>query len=464
MLRKFISRNPFSGKLIKEFDFISQAELEQKLQKVSQGYLRNSTCEHKQVCQKLERLSQLIDTHKAKYAELVSTEMGKPISEALMEVSKASSHCHYYVKNKDKLLRPDMVHTEAKKSFISYEPLGGVYVMVPFNFPFWLTFKPVVPYLLAGNSVIVRNSDSTPLIGLAMEELFQKAGFDDFEFQNVLSSPEQLETIVGHPSISGVSFCGSTKAGSAIASVAGKYLKKCVLELGGSDPFVVLADADVKLAADLAMKSRMTNAGQVCFSAKRFLINEKVYDHFKGELIQRLEKIKVGDPLSNETQLGPLARSDLAQNLKEQIDKGVSEGGVIVYKKDMKEFKDGNFFGPVIMEVKLDNCLCKEETFGPLFPLIKVKNEEEAINAANDTIYGLGAVVVSRDIKNAEEVARKIKAGMVFVNEVVKSDSRLPSGGIKQSGYGRDCGKYGVKEFANVKTIYIAHPPQNKKN
>ena len=462
MIRKFISRNPFSGKLIKEFDFVSQSELDQKLQKVAQGFERNSAWDHKEKVKKLERLSSLIDTHKTKYAELISTEMGKPINEAIGEVSKASSHCLYYAHNIDKLLKPEMVPTEAKKSIITYEPLGGVYVMVPFNFPFWLTFKPVIPYMLSGNSVLVRNSDSTPLTGLAIEELFQKAGFENFEYQNVLSSPEQLETIVGHSSVAGVSFCGSSRAGAAIASVAGKYLKKCVFELGGSDPFVVLADADIHLAVDLALKSRLTNAGQVCFSSKRFIIHERAYEHFRQELIHRLAKVQHGDPLNPDTQLGPLARNDLKDNLLVQMERGMSDGGVVAFKKDIY-VKDANFFGPVVMEVKRDNCLFKEETFGPLFPLVKVKSEEEAIEIANDTPYGLGAVVVSRDLKNAEEVAEKIKAGMVFVNEVVKSDSRLPSGGIKLSGYGRECGRQGVKEFTNIKTTYIAHPPQNKK-
>ena len=462
MIRKFISRNPFTGGIIKEFDFISSAELESKLQKVSQGFAHNSTVDSKTISQKLERMASLIQTHKQKYAELISCEMGKPINEALGEVSKASSHCLYYSQNKDKFLKSDLISTEAKKSFISYQPLGGVYVMVPFNFPFWLTFKPVIPYLLAGNSVIVRNSDSTPLTGLAIEELFQAAGFDGFEFQNVFSSPDQLEAIVSHSSISGVSFCGSSRAGAAIASTAGKYLKKCVLELGGSDPFLVLEDADIKLAAELALRSRLTNAGQVCFSAKRFIVNEKVYDNFKEELVQRLDQIVYGDPLSNKTQLGPLARLDLVENLKKQIERGVSNGAIICYQKNVDGYKDASFFGPMIVEVKKENVLCKEETFGPLFPLIKVKNEEEALKVANDTIYGLGAVVVSRDTKNAEKVAGKINAGMVFVNEIVKSDSRLPSGGIKNSGYGRDCGKYGVREFTNVKTTYIANSP--KKN
>ena len=458
MIRKFISRNPFSGQLLKEFDFISQSELEQKLQRVSEGFLHNSTADNKNVLMKMERLASLIESNKAKYAELISAEMGKPINEALLEVTKAGSHCLYFAQNREKFLKPSLVSTEAKKSFISYQPLGGVYVMVPFNFPFWLTFKPVISYLVAGNSVLVRNSDSTPLVGLAIEELFQAAGFDRFEFQNVFSSPEQLETIVGHPSIAGVSFCGSSKAGSAIAMVAGKYLKKSVLELGGSDPFLVMADADIKLAVDLALKSRLTNAGQVCFSAKRFLVNEKVYEDFKGELIDRLDKVVAGDPMDPKTQLGPLARLDLIEKLGGQINKGVKEGGIIAFEKDVKE---PNFFGPVVIEVKSDNILCKEETFGPLFPLIKVQSEEEAIKVANDTIYGLGAVVVSRDVKNAEGIAARINAGMVYVNEVVKSDSRLPSGGMKNSGFGRECGKYGVREFTNVKTTYIA--PTKKK-
>lgn len=455
MLRNFISHNPFTNTTLKQFDFISATDLSTKLSRMATGHASLLATDPKLFSKKLETLANFLEQHKRKYAELISTEMGKPVNESLQEVLKAKAHCQYYARNRDHMLSLHMVATEAKRSYVTYEPLGGVYVLVPFNFPLWLAFKPTISYLLAGNSVLLRTSDSTPLMGEALEELFVAAGFDSYEYQNVYASPAQLETIVSHASVHGVSFCGSSRAGSVIAATCGKHLKKAVLELGGCDPFLVLPDADVSLAGQLAVKSRLSNAGQVCFSAKRFLVHESVYDDFKAELLGILAKVKAGDPLDPSTQLGPLARADLLENLKEIVGKSVQQGGKIVFQGNVPA--EGQFFAPTVLEVASDNVLCREEAFGPVFPLVRVKSTEDAVKIANDCQYGLGAVIMSEDVKKAEVIAKKIQAGMVFINEIVKSDSRLPSGGIKNSGYGRECGKYGAREFTNVKTTYIAN-------
>lgn len=461
MIRNFISRNPFTNTTLKQFDFVSPADLSTKLSRMASGHEALVATDTKLFSKKLETIASLLEHHKKKYAELISTETGKPISESLMEVAKCRGHCQYYAKNRESMLSLHMVATEAKRSYVTYEPLGGVYVLVPFNFPLWLAFKPTISYLLAGNSVLLRSSDSTPLMGEALEELFNAAGFDSYEYQNVFSSPSQLEPIVSHQSVHGVSFCGSSRAGSVIASICGKYLKKAVLELGGCDPFLVLPDADITLAAQLAVRSRLANAGQVCFSAKRFIVHESLYESFKAELTEILAKVKAGDPLDPATQLGPLARADLLENLREIVGKSVEQGGKIVFQGKVPS--GGQFFAPTVLEVTSDNVLCREEAFGPVFPLVRVKSTEDAVKIANDCQYGLGAVIVSEDVKRAEAIARKIQAGMVFINEVVKSDSRLPSGGIKNSGYGRECGKYGAREFTNVKTTYIANHNAKKK-
>lgn len=461
MIRNFVSRNPFTGKVLTQFDFISQNDLSKKLAQMKEGHQALVSSGPNQIAGKLENLSAFLENNRKKYASLISTEMGKPMKEALAEVDKSCAHCSYFAKNHDKLLRPEIVKTDAKTSYVSFQPLGGVYVMVPFNFPTWLTFKPVIPYILAGNSVLVRNSDSTPLMGAALEEAFQIAGFDSFEFQNVYSSPEQLETIISHPSVSGVSFCGSSNAGSAIAMMAGKYLKKSVLELGGLDPFIVLPDADVEEAVALALKSRLTNAGQVCFSAKRFIIHEAIYDEFKDGLAAALAEVKYGDPTSLEVNLGPIARVDLFEKLNNIIEESIKQGGIVAYQKEINRHKTSTFFGPMVIEIKRSNILNKEECFGPVFPLLKVKSAEEALEIANDSVYGLGGNIITKDVKKAEEMAKQLQVGMAFINDVVKSDSRLPSGGIKNSGYGRECGKYGLREFTNIKTTYIA--PQSMK-
>lgn len=457
-LKKIISRNPVTNEVFREFPVIQKDDLIKKIERAHDAFKLQKKLSNSQRCAKLERLGNLLDGNAEKYAKLITAEMGKPISQSILEVKKSANHCRFYAKNADKFLSPDRVKTEAKKSMVEYEPLGVIYQMIPFNFPIFLTFKSGVPALLIGNSILHRNSNSTPMCGLAMEELMVEAGYDAGEFQNVFTEHDQLETIISHRYVQGVSFTGSTKAGSAIGSMAGKYMKRSVLELGGNDPFIVLDDADIELATNLAMTGRLSNAGQVCLASKRFIVDEKLFDSFKDKLIHKCKTYKVGDPLDPNTQMGPMARQDLLENIQKQIEKGVSSGAELLFGgKRLEEeiFKKGYFMEPTVLEVEETNPLLKEETFGPVFALIKAKDENDCIRIANNTDYGLGAVIVTRDSARGEKVGKQIESGSVFVNENMKSDSRLPSGGVKQSGYGRECGEFGVKEFCNPKTVWI---------
>ncbi|CAD8169758.1 unnamed protein product [Paramecium octaurelia] len=453
-MRKFISKNPATKEAVREFNFLSDEELQQLIQQSKQGYEINRNSPHQIKQQKLLKLSDLLNENQEKYARLISQEVGKPISQSRAEVKKSANYCKYYAENIDKYSQPQIVKTEAKNSYVQYSPIGTIYSISPFNFPFWLCFKPIIPMLVVGNAVIHRPSDSTGLCGIALQELFILAGFNQYIFQNAFTTAQQLDQVMAHPYIQGVSFTGSTAAGSIIGANAGKYLKRSVLELGGSDPFCVLQNANVELAVQLALKSRIANCGQVCFSAKRFIVHFQYYDVFKEKLVNALQQLKIGDPLLDTTELGPMAREDLITNLLHQIKKGVEQGANIVYGGTrLKE--NENFMLPTVAEVDEKNLLAKEETFGPLFALIKANTNDEILRIANNTSYGLGAVVISNDKQEIELFVNNLEAGMVFVNEIVKSDQRLPSGGIKGSGYGRECGEWGVQNFANVKTVWI---------
>jgi len=456
--RAFQSRNPFTNKVTAEFSFLSNEELNTQIQRSWNAFRSYRQTDLATRREKLLKLASLIDENPEKYAQIVTEEMGKPFTAAIAEVKKAAVHCRYYAENAEAFMKPKLVETEHKRSQVEYHPLGPIFHICPFNFPFFLVFKGGIPALLMGNTLLHRPADSTPRCGRAVEELMIQAGFDNGEFITVYSSQEQTETVLAHKNIRGVSFTGSTRAGRIIASIAGKYAKKAVMELGGSDPFIVLDDADLGKAVDLAMTSRLGNGGQVCFSGKRFLVDDKIYEQFKEKLLEKLPEYKIGDPMDKETLLGPLARPDLLENIDRQVKEGVSQGAKVLFggkKPEEGELKEGNFYMPTLCEVDRENILMKEETFGPVFALTKVNGENDAIEVANDTEYGLGCVIVSENIERAEKVGQNIDSGFVFVNTVVRSDSRLPSGGVKGSGFGRECAEFGVYEFANIKTIVI---------
>jgi succinate-semialdehyde dehydrogenase/glutarate-semialdehyde dehydrogenase len=403
------SINPHTGKLIEEFKPDTNDEIIKKIERSWEAFQKYRKTDINSRKEKFLKLSAILEEKAPKYAEVITKEMGKPYEESIAEVTKAAKHSKYCSQNLENFLREDYVVTDAKKSYVEYHPLGPIFFVAPFNFPFWLVFKGAAPALAVGNTIISKVASSCPRTGMCVEEAFKLAGFDNGEFQFVLSTQEQSELIIGHKHVKGVSFTGSTRGGSTIASLAGKYCKKSIMELGGSDPLVVLKDADLDLAVNVAVTSRLRNAGQVCSCAKRFIIDESVYNQFKEKLIENEEE----------------------------------------------ELKDGYYYVPAIVEVTEDNSLVKEETFAPVFALLKFKTEEEAVRIANDTQYGLGSIIISKDEERAQKLGRDIEAGALFINDLTKSDHKLPSGGVKESGYGRECGIHGAREFTNVKTVWI---------
>ena len=386
---------------------------------------------------------------------MISTEVGRvhPGSEA--EVKKSISHCTYYLEHMDSILSPKLIKTDAWKSGYVLDPLGVIYKIVAFNYPVWITLKMLVPTLLTGNTVLIRPPNSCPQIG----ELFQTI-FDEEGIRSVavgFTSPDDTPAIMAHKAVQGVSFTGSTKSGASIAVAAASNLKRSVIELGGNDPFIVFQDADLDLAVQIACTSRLANSGQVCFSPKRYIVHESVKDQFVSKLVARLQSYPAGDPASSESRMGPLSTEELAGRYQDQLRRAVKSGDKLVHGSLSPHEGYPNLFSPTILEVtdtSTSPCF-NEELFGPNFAVKTFRSDEEAARLANDTEYGLGCVIVSRDVQFAEGFCRLIDAGYTFVNEGVTSRSNLPAGGVKASGYGRDCATHGVESFANVKAFSI---------
>lgn len=458
-IRGFQSRNPTTGEVVSEFPFISDDEVTKKIQQSWTSFQTYGETDLATRVQKLRKLADILEKDHEKYAQTMTKEMGKPIKAATDEVLYCVQQARYLADNAEDFLKPQVVTSGKVKNLVEYHPVGPIYIIVPFNFPFDLSFASSLPCLLIGNTVLYRPADSTPLTGKAIEELMIEAGFNNGEFLNIYSSPEQTELIIAHKYIRGVSFTGSTRAGKNIASIAGKHAKKAVMELGGSDPFIVLDDADIQKAVDVAIDCRLFNCGQVCCAAKRFIIDDKVFDKFKESLVDKTSKVKIGDPLKPETELGPLARADLRANIERQVTEAAKQGAKLLYggkRPEEAELQGGNFYLPTVFEVdKKDNLLFTEETFGPVFALMRVKGEQEAVDLANDTEYGLAATIIGGNVERAQKVGRKIETGTVVLNGQINSDPAVPFGGVKGSGFGRQYSHYGVHEFANIKTTQI---------
>lgn len=458
-MRSFVSRNPTTGQLIKEFPFISDSALHDTINKSYAAFEFNKkSVSLKQRADKLVKLADLIDQNVEKYGKILTTEMGKTITSAMAEVKKSSGCARYYAENLDKYYRPDRVKTEVTKTMVLYQPFGPIYHIAPFNFPFWLAFKALMPGILLGNTYIARNSDSTPLTALAIEELFKEAGFDSGEFINVFSRPDQADLILGHDKVRGLSFTGSSRAGGILGSIAAKYCKKSVMELGGNDGFLVLKDADIEAASSLAISGRLQNCGQVCIAAKRMIVHQDIYEKFRDAVLRKIHDVKIGDPMKPETQMGPMSRLDLLENIHNQVHRAVQGGAKLLAggkRLTGGDYDKGYFYQPTVLEMDQSNPLADEELFGPVFSFYKAKDDADIVRICNNTKYGLGCIIASTNNDHAEQIAAQIDAGMVFVNDLTRGDYRVPFGGFKYSGYGRDLGHHGVHEFANIKTVWI---------
>lgn len=456
MLASFVSKNPYTKTLIKEIPFASQESIQTTIKKLDKAYLSRKKAggiERSYLKDDFEKLASTIESKKNQIAHVIVAETGKPISGALAEVSKAISHLKYFGTNISELTGARIIHTDpSSKTGYFIDPLGIIFKIVPFNFPFWTPIKMIVPTLCAGNGVLIRPAQSCPLTGLALQEVFKHAGFDNVDI--VFSSPSDTEFILSNPAIHGLSFTGSTPVGKQIAGLAAKHLKRTTLELGGNDAFIVMADADLDLAVSNAIKTRMNNCGQVCNAGKRFIVHKSLVEPFVNKLEAKVKALKVGDPMDPKTEVGPLAREDLVATLWDQVSRAQQSGDQVLFGGSKPT---DNFFPVTGLKVKdlKKSVLMNEELFGPVFSIFEFEHDDEAIDIANHSQYGLGAAIMTKDLQKAERLIRELDAGMVFVNTPVGSDSRLPSGGIKDSGYGRDCGHHGIESFANIKTFSI---------
>jgi succinate-semialdehyde dehydrogenase/glutarate-semialdehyde dehydrogenase len=448
--------NPATGEILKEYkemdmeeigSIIRDAEKEQREWKqksfnVRAGYLR--------------KIANILDERKHELAELMAKEMGKPLGQGVGEAEKCAWVCEYYADNAEAFLENDPIETDASKSYVTFNPLGVVLAIMPWNFPFWQLFRFAAPALMAGNGALLKHSENTTGCALEIEKIIHDAGIPKDLFRTIIRDKTGMKEVIQHPGIAAVTLTGSTRAGKAVAAQAGETLKKTVLELGGSDPYIILEDADIKKAAETCATSRLINSGQSCIAAKRFVVTESVYDEFVEEFTKIMRSKKVGDPFDEDTDIGPQARQDLRDELHDQVLKSVENGAEITLGGQKPESAGAYYPVTILENVSSGMPAFDEELFGPVAAIIKVNGEKEAIEVANSTKFGLGAAVFSRDESKAEQIAAtELEAGCCFVNEFVKSDPRLPFGGIKESGYGRELSLYGIREFVNAKTVYI---------
>ena len=452
-MKKIQSINPATLEVLKEFELLSLEEALNEIKKSKLAFGKWKNLSVKIRANYMKEVSKILLKNKKAYGKLITKEMGKPISSAFSEVEKCAWVCNYYARNASNFLKQDFVKTENKKSYVDFEPLGVILGIMPWNYPFWQVFRFAISTLCAGNAVIIKHASNVPQCALAIQEVFKKAGLPRGVFKVLLAGSQDVSALI--EKVDGISITGSVEAGRKVGEAAGRNIKKVVLELGGSDPFIVLKDADIKFTCESGVKARMGNSGQSCIAAKRFIVVKEIASSFIKKFVEYTKALKIGDPMKKDTKIGPLARSDLVDNLDSQVSDAKAKGAKILCG-GKKLGMGGNYYAPtVITDIEPGMRIYSEETFGPVASIFVVGNEEEAIRKANATSFGLGASIWTKDLKKGENIARQIQAGTIFVNEIVHSDPRLPFGGMKDSGFGRELGSYGIREFTNAKTIVI---------
>lgn len=450
-----ISLNPADEKLLQHFASWDAHKLQQTLantQAAQRAWGKTSFDTRAAV---LRTAGEILHRERDRLAALITQEMGKPITEARGEIEKCATVCDFYAQYGEDFLRTDAIPTDADKSYVSYLPLGTILAIMPWNFPFWQAFRAAVPALMAGNAMLLKHAPNVPQCALAIEQVFKAGGLPEGVFKTLFIEVEQVAQVIASPHVHAVTFTGSEGAGRKIAALAGAHLKKCVLELGGSDPFVVLADADLDWAVAQATASRFSNCGQSCIAAKRFILVPEIAEEFLGRLKAKLDALKSGDPMLETTQIGPMARRDLRDGLHKQVADSIAAGAVAATGCQVPEGTGFYYLPSILDHVTPEAPAWHEELFGPVAIVIRAKDEADALRIANDTRFGLGSSIWSRDTVRAELLAQEIQAGATFINGLVKSDPRLPFGGIKASGYGRELSRLGLLEFVNAKTVWI---------
>ncbi len=450
------SINPANNKEIKSYNEMQSEEISQIISQADEAFNSWKETSFIHRTKLMHNAASVLRNNSEEYSMLMTTEMGKPIVQSRAEVEKSAWVCDYYADNAENILRDEIIKTEASKSFVSYKPLGVILAVMPWNFPFWQVLRFASPNIMAGNAGLLKHASNVSGCALAIEDIFRKAGFPENLFRTLLVSSKNTPQVISHKKVQAVTLTGSVSAGKAVASLSGSLIKKTVLELGGSDPYIILEDADLEQAAMSCATSRLINAGQSCIAAKRFIIVESVYDQFEKLFIDFMSKKKMGDPLNEKNDLGPQASLQLRDELHGQVLRSIEQGAELILGGSIPEL-EGAYYPPTILKnVKPGMPAFDEELFGPVAALIKAEDEEHAIELANKGIFGLGAAVFTNDVKRGEGIAKeKLNAGCCFVNDFVKSDPRLPFGGIKESGYGRELSPFGIKEFVNIKTVYI---------
>ena len=449
--------NPATEEVIKKYRPDSATTVQKKLKAGFQAFASWKQTAFEERARILRNAATILRNRKQEWAELMAKEMGKPIAQGRSEAEKCAWACEYYAQEAAQMLKPIEVPTDASRSFVTFEPLGLILAIMPWNFPFWQVFRFLAPHLMAGNTAVLKHASNVPGCALAIQEIMLEAGLPEGVFQTLMVPSAEVKNLIAHPAIAAVTLTGSTDAGRAVARQAGAYLKKTVLELGGSDAYVILSDADLEQAVETCVNSRLINSGQSCIAAKRFIVVHDVLHAFTERFVARMQEKKWGDPLDESVDIGPLARADLRNQLHRQVMRSVQAGAQCLVGGKIPKQK-GAFYPPTVLtRVKKGMQAFDEELFGPVAAIIAARDEAEAIRLANDSSFGLGAAVFTRDRQKGEQIAaHQLEAGNCFVNALVKSDPRLPFGGIKNSGYGRELGLFGIHEFVNIKTVYIA--------
>lgn len=448
---EYVSKNPFTGEKLAEFEAISGGNIQAKILKSEETFSQWKRLGFAQRGELFIKLAQLMEEQKARLAETISLEMGKPVKESAAELDKSIFCCKYYAKNAEALLQSRILEGKELNSEILFQPLGVIFGIFPWNFPFWQVLRFAIPTLMAGNTAVFKHAANVPQCALHIERLFIEAGFPEGALTNLFISHDDTETVISHPAVKAVTLTGSERAGSSVAALAGKYLKKSVMELGGSDAFVVLEDCDFEPTLKAAVRSRFQNSGQSCISAKRFIVRKEVAEQFTARMLEEVNKLRQGNPLEDGITMGTLARPDLADTVLSQVTKTLEQGAQLV--TGGKKLADAVVAPTILTHVPLDSPAFTEEVFGPVAPVFVVQSDEEALKLANATKYGLGSSVWTKDEKRARYFAEGINSGMVYVNEMVRSTPELPFGGIGYSGYGRELSEFGITEFVNIKSV-----------
>jgi len=447
--------NPATGEVVKTFEALTDTEVEQKISIAQSQFLQYRSIPMSQRAQWLSEAANILEQERGRFGKLMTLEMGKPLKAAIAEVEKCATVCRFYAENAAAFLADVPIQTDASLSFVCYQPLGVILAVMPWNFPFWQVFRFATPALMAGNVGLLKHASNVPQSALAIEEIFSRAGFPAGVFQTLLVGADKVAAIVEDDRVKAATLTGSEPAGASLAAIAGKQIKKVVLELGGSDPFIVMPSADLDQAVKTAVTARMINNGQSCIAAKRFIVVDAIADRFVDRLVEQYKRLKVGDPMLPDTDIGPLATPGILKDLDQQVQTSIQQGAKVLIGGEPLHDRPGNFYLPTILSEIPKGCLAEyDEFFGPVALVFRVPDLDSAIARANDSPFGLGASAWTQDEKERDRLIQEIEAGSVFINDMVKSDVKLPFGGIKRSGFGRELGREGIHEFVNIKTVW----------